>query len=411
MRKLLTRAASVALVATTLGLGWQGDAHFWIFVTVICATLLYARGLWNIKASGRVIEAKAAALVAVAILAGAIATARTAEHLGEDLFSAHMAQHLTLIMICAPLFVLGRPARVVLRAVPDRQRRWLAGVWRRPARMLRRASAGSAALIWLAFAALFAFWHLPGPYAYAVRHEGAHIAEHLCLLLSAYAFWAVSFGALCRLSRGAQILYVTSAALLSALPGALISISSRPFYAVHAASVLRYGLTPLEDQQLAGLVMWIPAGFVYLAVILWLLFNWLGDVDRRTVASRLLPALAVFILSGVLAGCNEEGAAPTLAGANDIQGNPAQGAAEIKRIGCGSCHTIPGIAGATGLVGPPLTKMGRRIYVAGLLRNTPENLARWIRDPQSIIPGNAMPEMGISESQSRDIAAYLSTLK
>ncbi|MEK4035772.1 hypothetical protein WOA01_23585 [Methylocystis sp. IM2] len=67
--------------------------------------------------------------------------------------------------------------------------------------------------------------------------------------------------------------------------------------------------------------------------------------------------------------------------------------------------------GANGLVGPPLNRIGRRLYIAGLLRNTPENLEAWLQDPQTIVPGNVMPNMGISKEQSRDIAAYLYTLR
>ena len=70
----------------------------------------------------------------------------------------------------------------------------------------------------------------------------------------------------------------------------------------------------------------------------------------------------------------------------------AQGAVDIARIGCGTCHIIPGIDGARGLVGPPLDHMGRRVYIAGLLRNTPRNMVTWLRYPQRIVPGYAMPE-------------------
>ena len=94
-----------------------------------------------------------------------------------------------------------------------------------------------------------------------------------------------------------------------------------------------------------------------------------------------------------------------------IAGDPKRGAALIERYGCGACHTIPGINGANGLVGPPLNMMGRRIYIAGVLRNTPDNMMRWIRDPQKIVPGNAMPEMGITEAEARDLAAFLETLR
>lgn len=92
-------------------------------------------------------------------------------------------------------------------------------------------------------------------------------------------------------------------------------------------------------------------------------------------------------------------------------GSPAHGAALIAQKGCGACHTIPGIEGANGLVGPPLTLMGRRIFVAGLLRNTPQNLAAWVLEPQRFVPGNAMPSTGLTESEALDVAAYLETIR
>lgn len=98
-------------------------------------------------------------------------------------------------------------------------------------------------------------------------------------------------------------------------------------------------------------------------------------------------------------------------GARTTVSDPRRGAGLIVRVGCGSCHIIPGITGAHGLVGPPLDHMGRRIFIAGLLRNTPENMTLWIMHPQSVVRGNAMPEMGLSEPDSKDIAAYLATLR
>ncbi|MBK6007319.1 c-type cytochrome [Ramlibacter ginsenosidimutans] len=92
-------------------------------------------------------------------------------------------------------------------------------------------------------------------------------------------------------------------------------------------------------------------------------------------------------------------------------GDPQRGQALISRMGCAGCHTIPGIAGADGNVGPPLTRIGDRIFIAGVLRNTPENMVHWVQHPQSVVPGNAMPEMGITEAQARDIASYLYTLR
>jgi cytochrome c2 len=92
-------------------------------------------------------------------------------------------------------------------------------------------------------------------------------------------------------------------------------------------------------------------------------------------------------------------------------GDARRGAAWMTQLGCAGCHTIPGVRGAKGNVGPPLAGIGTRTYVAGMLRNTPANLVRWIRDPQAVVPGNAMPNMGVSEATARDIAAYLYTLR
>jgi len=79
--------------------------------------------------------------------------------------------------------------------------------------------------------------------------------------------------------------------------------------------------------------------------------------------------------------------------------------------GCGACHVIPGVTGATGMVGPPLDGWSRRVYIAGNLANTPENLVRWIRYPQAVEPGTAMPDLGVNEADARDIAAYLYSLR
>ena len=91
-------------------------------------------------------------------------------------------------------------------------------------------------------------------------------------------------------------------------------------------------------------------------------------------------------------------------------GRPDRGAELITRYGCGSCHTIPGINRADGLVGPPLTRFGARSYIAGQLPNNADNLQRWISDPQAVEPGTAMPNLGVTAIDAQDIAAYLYTL-
>ncbi len=92
-------------------------------------------------------------------------------------------------------------------------------------------------------------------------------------------------------------------------------------------------------------------------------------------------------------------------------GTAERGQNVIADKNCGSCHTIPGISGARGVVGPPLMFFGRRTYIAGQLPNKPENLIRWIRSPQSVEPDTAMPNLGLTEQQARDVAAYLYQLR
>ena len=90
-------------------------------------------------------------------------------------------------------------------------------------------------------------------------------------------------------------------------------------------------------------------------------------------------------------------------------GDPEKGKLAIANYGCDTCHSIPGVSTATATVGPPLAQIGLRTYLAGRIDNTPENMIRWIRQPLSVDPQTAMPETGVTESDGRDIAAYLYT--
>ena len=125
--------------------------------------------------------------------------------------------------------------------------------------------------------------------------------------------------------------------------------------------------------------------------------------------ARRLGGLSAVALIAVLAAC---GPTPP-SGAADAGrvGDPDRGAVQITRAECGACHEIPGITDANGLVGPPLTHFGRRTMVAGMLPNRPDALVRWLRDPQSVVPGNGMPDTHLSDQQARDVAAYLYTLR
>ena len=117
-----------------------------------------------------------------------------------------------------------------------------------------------------------------------------------------------------------------------------------------------------------------------------------------------MPVLRfVFVLPALLAltACDE----PPEPGSD-----AARGAALMAEVGCGACHRIPGVPDAEGLAAPPLDRMAQRKFIAGMLRNTPSNMVTWLMDPQEVVPGNAMPDAGLSEEEAELMAAYLFTL-
>jgi cytochrome c2 len=130
------------------------------------------------------------------------------------------------------------------------------------------------------------------------------------------------------------------------------------------------------------------------------------------VSTRRIGAAAIALVA--LAACrlkaDDEGEARVAATAM-TGGDPARGPALIRHYGCGACHTVAGVEGASGLVGPPLTGIASRSYIAGVLTNEPANMVRWIRDPKGVDSLTAMPNTGVSESDARHIAAYLYTLR
>jgi cytochrome c2 len=114
--------------------------------------------------------------------------------------------------------------------------------------------------------------------------------------------------------------------------------------------------------------------------------------------------LLLMLVGAVACGGGESSSSRVVA---STAGDPVAGKAAIAKYGCGSCHVIPGVERARGLVGPPLTDFAWRAYIAGRAYNTPTNLEAWIRAPDSVEPGTAMPTLGVSQAEARDMAAYL----
>lgn len=253
--------------------GWSFDPF--ALLPLLACLLLYFVGLLRLWPRARRLHAAAAAwLAGWLVLAGALLSPLHA--LGERMFTAHMIEHELVMAVAAPLLVLGRPMAVALWAFPEAARcrtARMAGALRRPWRLLTQPAIATplhGAAIWL--------WHLPPVFDATIGNLGLHRAQHLSFLLSALLFW----WAMLRRARPLVAVADLFATMLhTGLLGTLLVVAPRVFYAVQTAEAARYGLTPLEDQQLAGLVMWVPCGLVYAAAALALLARGLHRGGRR----------------------------------------------------------------------------------------------------------------------------------
>jgi cytochrome c2 len=277
----------------------------------------------------------------------------------------------------------------------------------------------SAVVAWVLHASAIVAWHVPALFDAAVRNDAIHSAQHLCFFGTALLFW---WAILRRPNgRGAALLAVFTTAVYTSALGALLTVAPHAWYTAYASSTAAWGLTPLEDQQLGGLIMWVPAAIIYTAVALWLFAAWLRESDRHATVAAPLPRLplprarsllillatASVALTGI--ACDESETYKTASAMTG--GDPARGADALSAYGCVTCHTIPGIREARGLVGPPLTSIASRVYLAGRLPNTPDNIEKWIQHPRSVDEKTAMPDTGVTDADVRDIAAYLYTLR
>jgi cytochrome c oxidase assembly factor CtaG/cytochrome c2 len=393
--------------------GWTADPA--TLIPLVIASAWYAAGVRRSIREHRnaaVPPVRIAAFVAGTVVL-VLALQSPIDTLGEDLFSIHMIQHLLLMLAAPPLLVLSDCTMVFLRALPLSARKRVGGIWVRGGLHRLYEPVMHPVVVWMAFSAAFVFWHSPGPYQWALDNPAVHILEHLSFFVTSLAFWTIALpprGHRRRLAHGPTLLFVISTAVLSGLPGALMIFSPRPLYPGHAQGVAHWGLTLMQDQQLAGLIMWIPAGGAYVAVAGIVFLQWLRESESRAVrlARRAAPLIVLMTLAGlILTGCNDSKAS----GIVNFGGDANRGARLIAQYGCGHCHTIPNIIHADGNVGPPLQRVGTRTYIAGVLNNTPDNMSLWIESPQKVVPGNAMPAMGIPHQDARDITAYLYTLK
>jgi putative membrane protein len=263
-------------------------------VLVILATTYAAglRRLWRTDAGTHTIRRWQAVSFALGCASAATALLSSLDRWSDILFSAHMTQHEILMLVTAPLMVLGQPFIVTMWALPPHTRttiaaamktRWIATTWERVT--------GPFTVLVLHTVVLWA-WHVPALFESALHHESLHVFQHLGFFLTAALFWwALMQGRYGRLGYGVGVLYVFATAMHTQLLGALLTFGSRSWYPTHAMRTAAAHVNPVDDQQLAGIVMWIPFGAVFVIVGLALFAAWLGEAERRvafTSSERIL---------------------------------------------------------------------------------------------------------------------------
>ena len=244
-----------------------------VLALVVASGALYAIGirrLWRRAGDGHVVSALGVTAFYAGLVALLVALCTPLDALADTLFSAHMVQHVILIAVAPPLLVLGIPAVPLLWGLPESARLAVGRGWKAS----RLGTVGHAlvqpvpALV-LHTLALW-LWHLPGPYADALANPAVHALEHGCFFITALLVWWVAIRPVGRRSTDtAWALFVLIGTFVSSgALGAILTFSDTPWYYAQSVGAGAWGFTALQDQQLAGLIMWIPAGFAYIAGIL-----------------------------------------------------------------------------------------------------------------------------------------------
>jgi putative membrane protein len=288
------RAAGTLLLAAPLAARAHGGELDWhvapsqsllVLVPICIGTALYLHGVLR-RASHHGLQPHEAARSLSFSLAVLLLTAALVWPLdawAELSFAAHMAQHMVLVALAPPLLLLARPAALALRGLPARARPLAVHPRQWPGmaalRGASRSPGGTAAL----HGALLWAWHLPAAFDFALRNDLVHWLEHVTLLGSALLFWRAVLRA--RRERvGWALLAMLLTVMHSGMLGALIALAPHPLYAHYAASM--GAAAALSDQQLAGLIMWVPMGAAYLAAAAALAARALGPDQRSSGAAR-----------------------------------------------------------------------------------------------------------------------------
>jgi putative membrane protein len=256
------------------------NLHPFLLLGLLLVAWAYRRG--RTGGPRRPVDAWRARCFALALVALAVALVSPLDALSGALASAHMVQHLLLVVVAAPLLALSAPSSAILRGSPLAVRR-ATGRWRRRLGLTHRnlRPLGHPAAAWMLPVAVLWFWHAADPYDAALASQPLHLLEHASFLATGVLFWHVVVGArgAGRVPNGLGVLLVFAMAMQSVFLSVLLTFARTPWYAGYAGTTAVWGLDPLADQQLAGVIMWIPAGAVYLLAALSLLVAWVSAAD------------------------------------------------------------------------------------------------------------------------------------
>ena len=253
--------------------------------SILLGAVVYGLGVraaWRHAGPGMIFGAWQVASFALGMLALMVALMSPLAWLAELTFSAHMTQHEVLMLVAAPLVVFGQPLLAVLWAVPALRRAdaaravrgpWTLAVWRWLTAPL---------IVFVLHAGALWVWHVPVLFEWALRDHAVHAVQHLSFFLTAALFWwAMAHGRYGRAGYGLGVLFVFLTALHNTLLAALLTIAPAPWYRSYVAAESRMRIDALADQQLAGMIMWVPSGVIFIVVGLALLAGWLGESERR----------------------------------------------------------------------------------------------------------------------------------
>jgi putative membrane protein len=267
---------------------WEFDPL--VVVGLGVSAILYAAGLnrlWKSTRIGSGIRRWQAIAFALGWFAAFIALVSPLHPLGRVLFSAHMTQHEILMLVAAPLMVLGKPLVVFLWAIPNESARAISGCTKSPSWQSVWRAVSNPFSAWLIHLVALWVWHIPALFEATIENNFVHALQHCSFIFSALLFWwAVLHGRDKVLGYGMAVLYMFSTALHSGILGAILTFTNTLWYPAYDETSA-WGLTPLEDQQLGGLIMWIPASLVYIIAGLTLFAGWLREAELRAAQNEL----------------------------------------------------------------------------------------------------------------------------